>query len=67
MFDAFVAENDMLTENIMKSLIAVKGTVCNLYERLPVYAVASKDKSFSYSDETTKKACLEKSGNFRTA
>ena len=61
-FDAFVAENDMLTENLMKSLIAVESTVCNLYERLPVYAVASKDKVFSYSDETTKKACLEKIG-----
>lgn len=61
-FDAFVAENDMLTENLMKSLIAVESTVCNLYERLPVYAVASRDKVFSYSDETTKKACLEKIG-----
>lgn len=61
-FDAFVAENDMLTENLMKSLIAVESTVCNLYERLPVYAVASKDNVFSYSDETTKKACLEKIG-----
>lgn len=61
-FDAFVAENDMLTENLMKSLIAVESTVCNLYERLSVYAVASKDKVFSYSDETTKKACLEKIG-----
>lgn len=61
-FDAFVAENDMLTENLMKSLIAAESTVCNLYERLPVYAVASRDKVFSYSDETTKKACLEKIG-----
>ena len=61
-FDAFVAENDMLTENLMKSLIAVESTVCNLYERLSVYAVASRDKVFSYSDETTKKACLEKIG-----
>lgn len=61
-FDAFVAENDMLTENLMKSLNAVESTVCNLYERLPVYAVASRDKVFSYSDETTKKACLEKIG-----
>lgn len=62
MFDAFVAENDMLTENLMKSLIAVESTVCNLYERLHVFAVASRDKVFSYSDETTKKACLEKIG-----
>ena len=61
-FDAFVAENDMLTENLMKSLISVESTVCNLYERLHVFAVASKDKVFSYSDETTKKACLEKIG-----
>ena len=61
-FDAFVAENDMLTENLMKSLIAVESTVCNLYERLHVFAVASRDKVFSYSDETTKKACLEKIG-----
>ena len=61
-FDAFVAENDMLTENLMKSLIAVNDTVSRIYERLPVYAVASRDKSFSYSDEITKKACLEKIG-----
>lgn len=61
-FDAFVAENDMLTENLMKSLIAVNDTVCNIYERLHVFAVASRDEVFSYSDETTKKACLEKIG-----
>ena len=61
-FDAFVAENDMLTENLMKSLIAVNDTVCNIYERLHVFAVASRDEVFSYSDESTKKACLEKIG-----
>lgn len=63
-FDAFVAENDMLTENLMKSLIAVESTVCNLYERLHVFAVASRDKVFSYSDETTKKPALKNRETF---
>ena len=62
LFDAFVAENDMLTENLVKSLIAADGTVSRIYERLPVYAVASRDEEFLHSDENTKKACLEKIG-----